>query len=625
MVWLIIAIIALLLGHIVKVYRWRLFIELYEKPSISMLMKSLSVAHAINFVIPLHVGDLYRIIYSGRKMTNGIKFSLATIIVEHYIDLIVLALICAVLFAIGHNTIGTMILLMTLATTAVFLTVVSMKWDSRSKHMIVSFSEVFNPKIELSILGFIWTFVSIFKKLISSLSKTMVVLSTGLMWVLYMASYWCIAEALQSIGVFVRLRDVVDIFFNRSSIIGNSLYGCGGDTMTVYLYLSAYVLSPLLIIYLASYGFGQKKSADTAQDAMSSSVIPHVNSRDALAFLETFFKGNLEGAYLKGFLEVNKDVSILEDHSAGSNAVTLLCTNGTQTFYRKFAIGADGKKLYEQIKWLQAHRKVLPLPSITAVNMADTYCSYDMAYDERAVNFFTYIHTHSTDHAWLILRMALDNLHSRLYRFDETADAAIVSTYIEKKVTKNLNLIMQSATISGILSYDEVYINGVRYGNFEKVLPLLDAERLMKVFADSPIADIHGDLTIENIICTTDSYYLIDPNTGNVLECPYLDLAKLFQSLHGGYEFLMRVQEVSVRDNHIDFTYMRSSAYDELYQLLCQYVEDKYGKDVLRQVYYHELVHWLRLMPYKLSHLGEKALVFYAGMLMVFNDVMQKV
>ena len=66
---------------------------------------------------------------------------------------------------------------------------------------------------------------------------------------------------------------------------------------------------------------------------------------------------------------------------------------------------------------------------------------------------------------------------------------------------------------------------------------------------------------------------------------------------------------------------MRSSAYDVLYQHLRQYILDAYDEQVLRQVYYHELIHWLRLMPYKLNHLGEKSLIFYAGMLIVLNNM----
>ena len=131
MVWLVTAVILLLAGHYVKVLRWRLFIELYERADISVLLKSLSVAHVINFIVPFHVGDLYRILYSGRRMGNGIKFSFATIVVEHYIDLIVLAILCAVLYALGHNTMGTVVLVATVAATVVLLTVISIDDDIR--------------------------------------------------------------------------------------------------------------------------------------------------------------------------------------------------------------------------------------------------------------------------------------------------------------------------------------------------------------------------------------------------------------------------------------------------------------------------------------------------------------
>lgn len=621
MVWLVIAIVSLLAGHLMKVYRWWLFIELYEKPSVSVLLKSLSIAHAINFIIPFHVGDIFRIWYSGKRMVNGVKFSLATIIVEHYIDLIVLALLCVVLYVIGHNTMGMMVLLMTIAATVVLLTVVTMRWDNKTKRAIVSFAEIFNSRIELRILGLTWTFVAIFKKLISSISKARVVASTGLMWVLYMMSYWCFAESLQSKGFYIRLRDVVDIFFNQSSIINPHLYDYGGSLTVLTIYVSIYVLLPLLTIFIASYLYDKNKNAAISSGSNGNSVIPHVNSRDALSFLETFFKGNIGGAYLKGFLEVNKDVSILEDYSAGSNAVTLLCTDGTTTFYRKFAIGTDGEKLYDQIRWLQEHHQVIALPHIIKVKREDNYCFYDMEYKVNTQNFFTYIHTHNVEQSWTILKETLEVMRSRLYQFDDHADLSTINKYVEQKAVKNLNCIKNSPILTDMLKYQDVYVNGVRYANLRSFERFFNINHLSEVFYESPICDIHGDLTIENIICDEDSYYLIDPNTGNILECPYLDLGKLFQSLHGGYEFLMRVRDVSVSENRINFTYMRSSAYDALYQCLRKYILDTYNEQVLCQVYYHELIHWLRLMPYKLNHLGERSLIFYAGMLMVLNNI----
>lgn len=617
MIWLVVSILALLLGHMVKVYRWRLFIKLYEKTPISVLLNSLSVSSAINFVVPYHIGDLYRIWYSGRRMSNGIKFSLATVIVEHYIDLIVLAILCAILYFMGHNTMGSMVLFASIAATLLLLTLFAMRWTGKTKSIIVKSAGIFNQRIELIILGSVWAFVTIFKRMLKDISKLRITLSTGLMWVFYMGSYWCLAEYFQSQGLGIRLRDVIDIVFNKGSIISWDM------TSALVIPLSIYILTPLLIILVASFII-DKFHKEKEEGEKSSSIIPHVNSKDALTFLETFFNGNMGGAYLQGFMEVNKNVNILQDYSAGSNAVTLLCTDGEKPFFRKFAIGADGEKLYQQVEWLTAHEKEIPLPVLGTITKENSYCSYDMEYSPAAQNFFTYIHTHTAEQSWSILRKALTDLDKHLYRFEQHADQKTIEDYITTKIDKNLQKIKQGAPLKSILDYDEIYINGTKYHNLKHYDWIFEREHLLSVFKDSPVCDIHGDLTIENIICKNDDYYLIDPNTGNVLECPWLDFGKLFQSLHGGYEFLMRIQKVSVNENRIDFTYIRSSAYDELYNHLKQYIQETYGADVLKQVYYHEIVHWLRLMPYKLNHIGERSLLFYAGMISIMNDIVEE-
>ncbi len=613
MIWLTIALLSLLVGHFIKVFRWGLFIKLYEKPNVGVLLQSLSIAHAINFIIPFHVGDIYRIWYSGKRMSNGIKFSLATIIVEHFIDLIVLVLICVILFFMGHNTIGTMVLVTAVAATVVLLPIVTMRWDRRTKYIVIKFAKIFNPKIELKILGVVWAFVTIFKHLIFDISKTKIAISTLTMWFFYLSSYWFMAESLQSLGMNVRLRNVLDIFFNSSSIITHE------TPSKLAIYWGVYVLTPLLIIYITTLFYGKKQWTENK----ATSIIPHVNSNDALAFLETFFRGNLGGAFLKGFLEVNKDVSILEDYSAGSNAVTLLCTDGKKTFFRKFAIGKDGEKLYQQMGWIKTYENQIPLPTIESFKKEKDYCSYDMPYNDSAVNFFKFIHTRTPEDSWKKLKSILDDLRNHLYRFDEKAPSSLVNEYYEEKVAKNLQKIKNSPVLSSILQYDDIYINGIKFKNLKCLETIFDKTHLAAIFSDSPICRIHGDLTVENIICYNGSYYLIDPNIGNILESPYMDFAKLFQSLHGGYEFLMRIQNVSVSGNHIDYTYVRSSAYDFLYRNLCDYIIQEFGEDALQQITYHELIHWLRLMPYKIKK-GTNALVFYAGFVKLVNEIALK-
>ena len=152
---------------------------------------------------------------------------------------------------------------------------------------------------------------------------------------------------------------------------------------------------------------------------------------------------------------------------------------------------------------------------------------------------------------------------------------------------------------------------------------MFDHDRLRNLFAKDPVGTIHGDLTIENIICRTDndSWYLIDPNTGNLHESPFLDYGKLLQSLHGSYEFMMKTPRVAVQDNRIDFQLTRSAAYDALLAAVMEDLSARYPREQVESILMHEVIHWLRLMPYKLNKDRKRAAMFYAGLVMVANDV----
>ena len=91
--------------------------------------------------------------------------------------------------------------------------------------------------------------------------------------------------------------------------------------------------------------------------------------------------------------------------------------------------------------------------------------------------------------------------------------------------------------------------------------------------------------------------------------------------MHGGYEFMMKTDSVSVTGSSIDFVYTRSAVYDRLYSFLLGYFEEHFTPQEVKSIFYHELVHWLRLMPYKLRKDARRAPMFYAGLVMAANDV----
>ena len=98
------AVTCMVAGHMFKVFRWgNIFISVYEKPSMSNLLNAMSVGHAINTILPVRIGDLFRIIWSGRKLKNGSSFSIATVMVDLYIDLIFAGMMIFGLMLIGKG------------------------------------------------------------------------------------------------------------------------------------------------------------------------------------------------------------------------------------------------------------------------------------------------------------------------------------------------------------------------------------------------------------------------------------------------------------------------------------------------------------------------------------------
>ena len=197
-------------------------------------------------------------------------------------------------------------------------------------------------------------------------------------------------------------------------------------------------------------------------------------------------------------------------------------------------------------------------------------------------------------------------------------------------------------TVTTLEQNDVVVVNGKTLHNLSYYKAMFKEDALHSIFERDKYSDIHGDLTVENIVCLPgdiriDSseytgkvkpkdYYLIDPNTGNIHESPFLDYAKLLQSLHGGYEFLSTVTSVMITKNEIRYMATKSEAYSRLYENYRDYLRRKFSDEELLSIYYHEIVHWLRLMPYKIRKDERLAVVFYSGLLNVIKDVwdMQK-
>ena len=126
---------------------------------------------------------------------------------------------------------------------------------------------------------------------------------------------------------------------------------------------------------------------------------------------------------------------------------------------------------------------------------------------------------------------------------------------------------------------------------------------------------VHGDLTIENIIIAPQmnpKWYIIDPNPDNIFNSQLIDWAKLMQSVHLGSEGLNRNFSCVIENNSIQLLFTKSQAYTELHDQLVSIIRIQQGNDKLREIYFHELINYLRLTPYKIRQDAKKGLCFFA-------------
>ena len=626
-IFLTAAIITLSLAHLIKILRWRLFIEIYEEPRNRNLIQALSFGYLINLIFPFRVvGDFFRAIYSGRKMKNSYSLSFSTVIVDRILDIITVGILFFIfyVFSIYNKQIEKSFRFYMLFSVLIISIIIFFYFFKRCIKIIsLKIASLFNTDIELNILKFMWALIWNFKDIFLKINKLKILIITTLMWLSYTFSYYLFSLFLLREGYNFKLVDIFFLLFSKD-IFGTDFLLIE-KKVSIFFYI--YMIIPIIIMLLISKFFKMKtyskKIHREGEDYLN--LFPNQDNKEKLEFLRKYFLDK-DKSYIDNYLKINQKITIIRDFSAGSNATTMLCMKKDEIFYRKYSF-EDIEKLYEQVEWIiENKKKKLPLPEIIRREKTNNYCYYDMLYKPTSIPLFEYIHSMPFEETWEMIENILKKLEEVLYTNKlRKADTESINKYIDLKVRDNITKIYDSKILKKLLRYDEVIINGKSYKNLSYYLKYLSKEYLYDIFRDDIYSDIHGDLTIENIICNLNTmeekYYIIDPNSENINNSANLDYAKILQSIHGGYEFMMRTYDISVEENQINFLFTKSQAYFYLYKKLNEYMNLKFEKEKIKSIYFHEIIHWLRLMPYKLKKDGKRALIFYSGLLMVLDDV----
>ncbi|MDR2169123.1 MAG: flippase-like domain-containing protein [Planctomycetaceae bacterium] len=643
MFFVILAIVVFFVGHILKMLRWELFVQIYEQPVRHRLLTSISVGHFVNHIVPMRVGELIRAMIASTRSKNNFPLMLATVIVDRFLDVIVVGLAFIFFFGVkigGGQSWEYSIAIYASAIIAGGIAFFYFSKESRlPKLCIFVIGRIFNTSIRNVIYTFAWSLISCFKDLIGNVNRTKLILLTVATWFCYFCSYFLLSRGLQVLGYYVSFSALFTHVYSPASVIdsGWGLYD-NSQIGAASFYLLVFTLTPTIVMLLASvalvlfphnyFPLILRTIGRNSYKGQFVKVIPFANTETKMLFLERYFAAEDRG-YCEAYIKANRDIAIVKDYSGGSHATTLLIEKDQNIrCFRKYAFCDSASKLRLQADWLREQHGILPLPEILSCRSDENLFSYDMPFESDAVNFFDAVHCYDSQTCWTLLQRVLNDLNQNLYQPNlRPFSNQLLKKYIDDKCIKNIETIKKHPIINNLLKYDRLLINGRSYRNLQYFEAILTQENLQRVFSSDYCSKIHGDLTIENIIFAPNRdsrYYLIDPNHINVHDSPMLDYAKLLQSLHLGYEFLIRQTDCSINGNTITFPIMRSWSYERLYQKYKSFLFQNFDINRIQSIYYHEIIHYLRLLPYKLEKFPNQATIFFTTFIQLLDDVEQE-
>lgn len=88
MIYIAGAVLFVCIAHLIRIFRWELFIEVYERPNRKKLMQSIACGYLLNYFLPCKLGEIPRAWWAGRSMKNGMALGFSTVIIERYLDIV---------------------------------------------------------------------------------------------------------------------------------------------------------------------------------------------------------------------------------------------------------------------------------------------------------------------------------------------------------------------------------------------------------------------------------------------------------------------------------------------------------------------------------------------------------
>lgn len=640
-------------AHLLRAYKSKLLIDKIRPARTRTLFEGLSVGFLFNAILPLRLGELVRAYYVGDALSISKTAVFMSIIIERIVDGLILG-VCFISAGILLKSVSLInyehLLRFGLGIVLVSSLLSLLIYYVRSEKKFIlnaagTFSSIFNTQIANRVRHIAWSAIYGTKLMLSDQTALLRYLFLSVaMWLLYFAS-----TALVAVAYFGSIGDKKIWLVTQATYAGVSAPAGPGYVGTFHIIVSrllnnvglkeaggfALLMWLVLIIPISIIGLCvlikrrfNEKSPASKEDMLINKLYRDRNISDELAhFLEAYFKGERINQVLTE-AELNNKFKLIKLFRGGSNAHTMLVWQNGAKRVKKIALPQYADKLVDQAKWLNDRASLKHIPNVMHEEKSEHYYYFDIEYYEKFNPFFDYIHSHTTKESSQVIEKILTFMDKSIYK-NETSknNRQSLDVYIKEKIIqKAADTASLHNGINELMSYKKLKVNGVKYDNLGIVIDRINRNKKalsdLATYSESPI---HGDLSIDNLIVSNEGKFLVlDPNNENQVSTKAVDMGKLYQSLHSGYEFLIQIDSCEVKNESINFKDSKSHKYAELYKLLDEKLKDDLSPTEYRSILFHEGVHYCRLLTYRVNIDSETAPVFYATAVKLFNEFLDQ-
>ena len=616
----------LLLAHVIRTARWALLFHAQEIHRRFDLLLGLSFGYAINAIVPWRLGELARIWFVANKASVRVSYVATTVVAERLTDLMVVSVIAFyALVDVNNDAWLFPVISLSLSLSLILLAYLVNK-SQGIRQGIWRIASVFNDRIRFNCVDFFWSLSEMIVG--GALIKPRFLLTTMIMWIFYIFSYavftYASGEGLPAM-IFAMLgsplRPAVEQFAVGDKTAALILLGYTGfPVLGVLIYGGMKQLPGILRVLDARRRYGWYSDLRSLRNSRNR----YKGEVEYEYFLTSLFSGDNKVATSFG-LEAIDDGTVHKLFVGGSDAITAMVEVNEHLVIRKFAVGAAGNKLKAQHDWLGNYvSEAFPLVNIIRDCQKVGSYHYDMPLVVPSNDFYDFIHTNPIEGSKRVISEVVGGItlfHAQ--HNGSIADEILVRKYLLEKAINNATSILNFAKTF----FNQYYtLNGVQF-DLKQWEYLLDLDWLSKQITDRSTTVVHGDLTIENIIIAPQNnpnWYIIDPNPDNIFNTKLIDWAKLMQSVHLGYEGLNRNFSCVVENDSIQLAFTKSQAYTVLHNQLEVLTRQHLGEDGLREVYFHELINYLRLTPYKIRQDAKKGMCFFGCTSILLNRYLER-